>query len=90
MCHFLEIDHLLDKPCGLLSYGQKQRFAIVRALCQPFEILLMDEPYAHLDQKNIQLACELIMENCQKQKASYLIASLGETYQLAYSQQLDL
>lgn len=90
MCQHLEVDHLLDKPCGILSYGQKQRFAIIRALCQPFELLLMDEPFAHLDQKNIQLACELIMQESKKQNAAYLIASLGDNYNLAYTHHLNL
>lgn len=90
MSQQLEVEHLLHKPCGILSYGQKQRFAIIRALCQPFEILLMDEPFAHLDQVNIQLACDLIIKACEKQKATYLIASLGEEYHLTYTHQLDL
>lgn len=90
MCQQLEMEHLLDKPCGILSYGQKQRIAIIRALCQPFEILLMDEPFAHLDQINIQLACDLIMQHSKAQNAAYLIASLGEAYNLEYTHHLNL
>lgn len=81
---------LLDKPSELLSYGQRQRLAIVRALCQPFALLLMDEPFSHLDQENIQKACALIEEETKAQGAGLVLASLGERYFLNYDQTLDL
>src|SRR6185295_14901973 len=45
----LGIDHKLKSKCGNLSLGQQQRVAIIRSLCQPFEFLLLDEPFSHLD-----------------------------------------
>ena len=33
----------------LLSFGQQQRVALIRSLCQPFSFLLADEPVSHLD-----------------------------------------
>lgn len=84
MAALLGVDGLLNKKCGEMSYGQRQRFAIVRALCQPFKTLLMDEPFSHLDKNNITLCCQLITQECAAQQAGYLLASLGDKYDLPY------
>ncbi|SNR16874.1 ABC transporter ATP-binding protein [Tenacibaculum jejuense] len=43
------ITHLKDKPFHQLSDGQLQRVLIARALAQDTEIIILDEPTAHLD-----------------------------------------
>ena len=90
MCARLGIDHLLDQTAATLSYGQRQRVAIVRALCQPFEFLLLDEPFSHLDDANVRAACELIREERERQQAGMLLVSLGEEYYFHYDQRLTL
>lgn len=59
-----------------LSYGEQQRVAIIRALVQPFEWLLMDEPFSHLDHANTQKAIALISEVVAQHKAGILLADL--------------
>lgn len=81
-CSRLEIDTLLDRPLRTLSLGQQQRVAIVRALLQPFDMLLMDEPFSHIDPENMRKACALIDEVAAHRKAGIVITSLDEIYPL--------
>jgi ABC-type multidrug transport system ATPase subunit len=67
-----------------LSLGQRQRVAIIRALCQPFDFLLMDEPFSHLDDDNIAILTELIGSEVEKQKAGMILTSLGSEYNFTY------
>lgn len=73
----LKIDKLLDRPCDTLSYGERQRVAIVRALSQPFAFLLLDEPFSHLDIENGQNAYQIICKEAKEQNASIILTSLG-------------
>ncbi len=79
MADALGISHRLDHPCGNLSLGERQRLAIIRAMCQPFKWLLLDEPFSHLDQANRDRAFELIRNQCSLRNAGLIMTGLLKT-----------
>jgi putative ABC transport system ATP-binding protein len=74
----LQIADQLDKKAGLMSYGQQQRLAIIRAFAQPFNWLLLDEPFSHLDKETSRIAAELIQNVCKQRNAGVIITKLNE------------
>jgi ABC-type lipoprotein export system ATPase subunit len=80
----LGVSENLEQTAATLSYGQRQRIAIIRALCQPFDFLLLDEPFSHLDDDNTRLAASLIREVSERQNASLVHVSIGEESSFRY------
>jgi putative ABC transport system ATP-binding protein len=76
MAQKLGIENKLNQQVKTCSYGEQQRIAIIRALMQPFDFLLLDEPYSHLDEENRRKAMELIYEECDKRNAAMIFADL--------------
>ncbi len=68
----------LKQAAGICSYGEQQRIAIIRALQQPFEYLILDEPFSHLDEANSRKAITLIEEEVGKRNAGIIFADLQE------------
>jgi ABC-type lipoprotein export system ATPase subunit len=87
---YLGIADKWEQKCGLLSMGQRQRVAILRALSQPFECILLDEPFSHLDKENAHKCLELINKRCDEQDAGFILTSLGDTYDFNYDKTLIL
>lgn len=79
-----------NEKAARLSFGQQQRVAIIRALCQPFDFLLMDEPFSHLDDANIEKMCEIVTRELTSQQAGLLLCSLGNEYSFDYYQKWKL
>ena len=90
MAEKLGVTHILQQRAGLCSYGEQQRIAIIRALIQPFDWLLMDEPFSHLDNDNIAKAVELIGEECKKRKAGFILTDLDDDNHFEYNKILQL
>lgn len=85
MAERLGVTHILQQRAGLCSYGEQQRIAIIRALVQPFQWLLMDEPFSHLDEENTRKAAALIAEECEKRGAGFILTDLDEDRHLPYT-----
>lgn len=76
MAERLGIAKKMDQAAGTCSYGEQQRIAIIRSLMQPFDFLLLDEPYSHLDEANREKAMSLLYEECDKRNAAMVFADL--------------
>ncbi|MFC2383040.1 MAG: ATP-binding cassette domain-containing protein [Porphyromonas sp.] len=81
----LGIADKLHAPARLLSLGQQQRVAAIRALAQPFDFLLLDEPISHLDEANAETLARLIEDEARSQGATVLTTSVGKHLPLNYS-----
>lgn len=90
MMEQLEIDDKWTQRCGLLSMGQQQRVAIIRSLAQPFEWLIMDEPFSHLDTANADRCLKMIHDRTLQQNAGFVLTSLGDAHDYAYDYELKL
>ena len=76
----LGIADKMQSPVRLLSFGQQQRVAMIRALVQPFDFLLADEPISHL----------VMMEEAHRQGAGIVTTSIGKHMDLPYDKTLCL
>lgn len=81
----LGIGKKLESKAKTCSYGEQQRVAIIRALMQPFDFLMLDEPFSHLDNVNRQIAMELMMEEAQTRGSTIILADLQRVDFFAYT-----
>lgn len=73
-----------------MSFGQQQRVALIRALVQPFDFLLADEPVSHLDDENGRIVGEILMEEARMQGAGVIVTSIGRHIMLDYEKTFNL
>jgi putative ABC transport system ATP-binding protein len=90
MAEALGVSSILKQKIRFCSYGEQQRIAIIRALMQPFEWIILDEPFSHLDQKNIQHSVQLIDVACKKRNAGMIIMGLNKDTHFQYQKELVL
>jgi len=76
MAKRLGIEDRLQYKCETCSFGEQQRVSIIRSLMQPFDLLLMDEPFSHLDENNSRKAMDLILEETNKRQAAIIFVDL--------------
>ena len=86
----LGIADKLEAKVGRLSFGQQQRVALMRALVQPFDFLLADEPISHLDDNNGRIMGDIMMKEAHQQGAAVIITSIGKHIALDYDTTLKL
>lgn len=86
----LGIADKMHEQIGRMSFGQQQRVALIRALVQPFDFLLVDEPISHLDDKNAAVMAEMMMKEAREQGAGVLVTSIGKHMDLPYERVVKL
>ena len=79
-----------DYPVGKMSIGQQQRVAIIRAVCQPFDFILLDEPVSHLDEANNRIAAAIIEEEAASRNAGIITTSVGNSLSLTAPERIHL
>lgn len=80
----LGIADKLDAKVGRMSFGQQQRVAMIRALVQPFDFILVDEPISHLDAGNSAIMANIMMTEAKAQGAGVIVTSIGKHMDLPY------
>ena len=80
----LGIGDKLNAKVGRMSFGQQQRVAMMRALVQPFDFILADEPISHLDDTNSAIMADIMMTEAKPQGAGVIVTSIGKHMELDY------
>ena len=86
----LGIADKMQTPVRFLSFGQQQRVAMIRALVQPFDFLLADEPISHLDDENSRIMAHIMTEEARRQGAAIIVTSIGKHMELPYDRTFSL
>ncbi len=73
-----------------LSLGQRQRVAAVRALCQPFKFILMDEPFSHIDSENARRLATMVLDEVKRQGAGLIVTALDKIDYFPFDEILNL
>lgn len=90
MAEELGIVSLLDKRAGLLSMGQQQRVAFLRCLSQPFQWLLLDEPFSHLDDNNSEIIARMALKYCRQYGAGLILTNLGKSLPIQFDREVKV
>ncbi|PXV62823.1 ABC-type lipoprotein export system ATPase subunit [Dysgonomonas alginatilytica] len=90
MFDLLGIANKKDSPVAKMSWGQQQRVALIRCLCQPFDFLVLDEPISHLDDENASTVAILLQREAWQQGAGIVATSIGKHLPLEYTKTFAL
>jgi ABC-type Fe3+/spermidine/putrescine transport system ATPase subunit len=87
LCH---LETVVNHPAKQLSGGEKQRTAIARALAEEARVLLLDEPFAHLDLLNRRRLTQTIRELAEQIGTACIFVTHDATDALSLSHQMGV
>jgi iron complex transport system ATP-binding protein len=83
------LQDLRERPYTEISGGERQLALIARGLAQKCDVLLMDEPTAHLDLSNQHRVLEMV-DQLARQGLSFIISSHAPNQALSYASRVLL
>ena len=86
----LGIPDKVNSRMDRMSYGQQQRVALIRSLCQPFSFILLDEPISHLDDRNSDIMRDIVLAEAKRQEAAVIVTSIGKHMNIDYDKVYNL
>ncbi|AVR44735.1 ABC transporter ATP-binding protein [Christiangramia fulva] len=81
----VEMEDLADKKAKLLSGGQQQRIALARALAKEPEVLLLDEPFSHIDHFRKNNLRRKLFAYLKEKNITCIVATHDSTDALSYA-----
>ncbi|MEH6679853.1 MAG: ABC transporter ATP-binding protein [Sediminicola sp.] len=88
LLHLLEMQDFANTKVKNLSGGQQQRIALARVLAQEPEVLLLDEPFGHIDNFRKNSLRRSLFAHLKKKRISCLVASHDADDILPFSDQV--
>lgn len=70
-----ELNHVSDARPGSLSLGERSRLSVARALACNAQVLVLDEPLAHVDSSRVGGYWSVIREHCASRNTSLVLAT---------------
>jgi ABC-type lipoprotein export system ATPase subunit len=86
----LGIGDKMGSSVAKLSFGQQQRVAFVRTLCQEADFIILDEPVSHLDDRNATAMAGILREYAKASGAGVIVTSIGKHFSLPWDKILSL
>ena len=86
----LGIEDKWNEPVGQMSFGQQQRVAFIRMLCQPSDFLFMDEPVSHLDDANSKIMGDILSAEMRERGVGIIVTSIGRRLNMDYDVEIKL
>jgi|GEM_PF-1657580 len=86
----VKLEKYVNTPLGHLSRGQQQQVALISGLLSPYDLWILDEPFAHLDQQAQTMWQSLMDNHCQQGGSLVYSTHTGHKGFLKNSLNLDL